>query len=100
MLTTHIPNDDSNGVVDLVEYHFNPLPQFQDIVDKIGEKGNFVGWLRISMKLGESPVICLGQYDEIFKHYIFAKKMWTHRGKFWLVPKDGGCGIMIQDFQS
>ena len=61
LLTTHISNDDFNDVVDLVEYNFNMLPQFQDIVDRIGEKGNFGSWLSVRMKLGERPVICLGQ---------------------------------------
>ena len=36
-------NDDSNDVVDMVEYNFCMLSQFQDIVDKSGEKGNFGG---------------------------------------------------------
>ena len=51
------------------------------------------------MKLGERPVICLGQYEAIFKQYIFTKKMWTHKGKCRLVPKDEGYGIMILAFQ-
>ena len=38
MLTTHTPNDKSNDVVDLVYYRVNTLPQFKDVVDKIGEK--------------------------------------------------------------
>ena len=87
LLTTHIPNDESNDIVDLVEYHFNMLPQFQYIVDKIGERRNFGGWLSVRMNLGERPVICLGQHEAIFKQYIFTKKMCTHKGKCWLVPK-------------
>ena len=29
------PNDKSNGDIDMVEYHVNTLPQYQDIVEKI-----------------------------------------------------------------
>ena len=52
------------------------------------------------MKLGECPVVCLGKEQTIFKQYIFAKKMWTNKGKCRLVPKDEGYGIMISAFQS
>ena len=52
-----MPNDNFNHVVDFVKYHVNTLSQFQDILDKIGEKGNFGGWLSVRMKLGELPVI-------------------------------------------
>ena len=87
MLTIHIPNDNSNYVHDFLEYHVNMLPQFQYIVDKIGDKGNFGGWLSFRMNLGERPVICLGQDEAIFKHYIFTKNMLTHKGNCRLVPK-------------
>ena len=92
-------NAESNGVIDIVEYHVNPLPQFQDIVDKSGEKGNAGGCLSVRMKLVERPVICLGKHGEIFKNYIFTKKMWTHKGKCWIVPKDKGYGITKSAFQ-
>ena len=52
-----MPNDDSNYVVDFVNYHVNTLPKFQDILDKVDKKGNFGGWLSVRMKLGERPVI-------------------------------------------
>ena len=94
------PNDYSNDVVDLVEYHVDILTQFQYIVDKSGKKRNFGGWLRVSIKLIERPLFCLGQYEAVFKQYIFTKNMWTHKCKFWLVPKDEGYGIMISAFQS
>ena len=100
LLTTHIPNVDSNDVVDLVDYHVITLPQFEYIVDKIGRKGNFGGWLSVRMKLGEHPFICLGQYEAIFKQYIFINKICTHKGKCKLVIKYEGYGIMILAFQS
>ena len=75
------------------------IPQFQDIVDKSGKKGNFGGWLSVRMNLGERPVICLGQYEAIFKKYIFTKKMWTHKGKCFPVTKEKVYGIMILSFQ-
>ena len=89
------PNDDSNDVVDLVEYHVDTLPQFQDVVNKSGEKVNFGGWLSVWMKLGEHPVICLGQDGAICKQYIFTKNMWTHKGKCRIVPKYEGYGIIV-----
>ena len=52
------------------------------------------------MKLGERPVICLGQVEAIVKQYISTKKIWTQKGKCWIVPKDEGYGIMISTFQS
>ena len=75
------------------------LPQFQYILDKIGENGKFGGWLRARMKLGEPQVIILGQDEEIFKHYLFFNNMWTHKGKHRLVPKYEGYGVMILVFQ-
>ena len=94
------PNEKYNDVVDLVEYHVDTLPQFQYIVYKSGEKGNFGGWLGISTKLRESPLIFLGQYEAIFKWYIFTKKLWTYKGKCRLVPKGEGYLIIILTFQS
>ena len=99
-LTTHILNDKFNYFVDLLQYYVNTIPQFQYIVDKIGEKVNFEGWLSVRIKLVERPVFCLGQDEAIFKHYIFAKNMCTHKGKLRFVPKDEGCRIMILAFQS
>ena len=84
----------------MVEYHVDTIPHFQDIVDKSGEKGDFGGWLSVKMKLGELPVIYLGQDEAIFKRYIITKKMWTHKGKCKLVPKNEGYGIMIFSLQS
>ena len=100
MCRTQSPNYKSNYVVDLVQYHVNTLPYFQDILEKSGEKVNFRGWLSIRMKLAERPVICLGQDESIFKQYIFTKNMWYHKGKFRLVTKDEGYVIMISALQS
>ena len=47
LITTHIPNEESNDVVDLLDYPVNTLPQFQYTVDKIGKKVNFGGWLSV-----------------------------------------------------
>ena len=94
------PNDNSNDGIDMVEYHVGTLPQFQDIAYKSGEKGNFGCLLSVRMNLEEFLVICLGQDEVILKHYIFIKNMWTHKGKFWIFPKDRGCGIIILNFQS
>ena len=76
------------------------LPLFQYVVDKSGDKGKFGVWLRVRKKLVERPFICLGQYEEILKRYIFTKKMWNHKDKCQLFPKDYGYSITITDFQS
>ena len=52
------------------------------------------------MKLGERPVIFLGQYEAISKHYMFTKKIWNHRCKFQIVLKDKGYSNIILDFKS
>ena len=52
------------------------------------------------MNLVEFQVIFLGQYEEIFKNYIFTKKLWTYKGKWWVVLKDEGYGIIILALQS
>ena len=59
----------------MVEYHVDTLPQFQYIVDKIGDKKKFGGWLNVKMYLGELSVIYLGQYDAILRQYISTKNM-------------------------
>ena len=51
------------------------------------------------MDLVELPVISLGEYEEISKPYIFAKKMRTQKYKYWIVLKYEGCGIMISALQ-
>ena len=94
------PNDYSNDVVDMLEYHVDTLPQLQVVLEKSGKKGTFGGWLSIRVKLGERPVIYLGQDKAILKQYIFTNKLWTYKGKCRLVPKYKGYGIMISAFQS
>ena len=75
------------------------MPQFQDIVYENGKKVKFGGWLNVRMKLVEHSVISLGQYKSIFKHYLFTKKMWTHKGKLRIVPEYDGYSVMILAFQ-
>ena len=40
----------------------------------------------------------LGQYESIFKQYIFIKKMWNHKVKCRIFPKNEGYGIIISAF--
>ena len=61
------PNGNSNFVVDKEEYSFEMLPYFQNIVDEIGSKGRFGGWLRVRVKMVEHPEKNLVQDDSIFK---------------------------------
>ena len=83
----------------MVDYHFETLPQFQDSVYESVDKVKFVFFFSISMNLVEHPVICLGQYEAIFKHYIFTNKMWTNKAKCRIVPKDEIYVIVILAFQ-
>ena len=94
------PNEDSNELVDLVEHHVETLSQFQDIVDKSGEKVNFGDWLSVRMTLVEQQVICLGNDKAILKQYIFTKEMCDHKGKIFIVPKYKVNVIMIPAFYS
>ena len=41
----------------MVEYFFERIPKFKDIVDESGKKVKFGGWLSISINTGELPVI-------------------------------------------
>ena len=84
----------------MIEYHVYTLTNFQDNVDESGNKIKFGGWLNIRMNLAERTFIYLGKYEAIFKQYISTKKLWTYKGKCWIVPKEEGYGIMILDFQS
>ena len=51
------------------------LQHFQDIVDKSGEKGKFIGGLSVRINMVERPVICVGPDWSILKQYIFTNKM-------------------------
>ena len=96
----YISYDNTSAAIGTVEYHVNRLAQFQNIIDKSGEKWNFEGCLSVSMKLGERPVICLGQDEAIIKQYIVTNNMWNHRGKIWIVPSEKKYAIMILTFHS
>ena len=78
------PDDNFNYFVDILKYHVDTLPQFQDIVDESGRKGKFGGWLSVCMNLVECPAICLVQYNAIFKQYIFNRNISIHKGRFQL----------------
>ena len=84
----------------MIDYNIDTIPQFQYIVVKSGEKVEFKGWMSIRMKPGEYQVICLVQYEAIFKQYIFTKKLCTYKGKCRPVTKYKGYGIIISAFQS
>ena len=71
----------------MVEYHVNVIPQFQDILDRSGERVDFGGWLSVRINLVEFPVIFLGQDEQIFKNYFSTKKTWYHKGKCRHVTK-------------
>ena len=64
------PNIYSNAVAEIVEYHINTLPILQYIIGDSGPKGKYGCWLIVWMNKGEHPVLCMGQYEAIFKQYI------------------------------
>jgi hypothetical protein len=90
----------ANEEADMVEYHVDALPKFQEIVDASGERGKYGGWLSVRMNPGERPVVCIGQDEAIFKQYIFTTKVWQYQGQKRLLPKDEGMGVMVSAFQS
>lgn len=90
----------TNEGIEMVEYHVDTLPKFQDIIDASGERGKYGGWLSVRMETGERPVVCIGQDEAIFKQYIFTAKVWQYEGRKRLLPKDEGMGVMVSAFQS
>ena len=89
-----------NTVDKMLEYHINTLPIFQDILDAIGSKGKYGGWIIVRINKGKLPVICMVQDEYILKIYIFPKKVWKYNGEHHHIPKDKEYGVMIYIFKS
>jgi hypothetical protein len=82
---------------DMVEFHVDLHPTFQDRVSTTLYGGN----LSVRIPANVKPLICFGQDECIFKQFTFTPKAWTAPdGQKSMIPKDEGLGIMISAFVS
>ena len=88
---------DSTTYEEMVEFHVDQHPSFQDSVSTIKYGGN----LSVRKPVGIKPLICFGQDECIFKQFTFTPKAWTAPdGQKSMIPKDEGLGVMISAFVS
>ena len=81
---------------DMVEYHVDTNPVFQD---RMNAETRFGGRVSVRKDPLQKPLISVGQDECIFKQYLFSSKSWTAPdGTKAIVPKDDGLGIMISAF--
>jgi hypothetical protein len=82
---------------DMVEFHVDQHPSFQDGVSTTKCGGN----LSIRMPAHVKPLICFGQDQCIFKQFTFTPKAWTAPdGQKAMIPKVEGLGVMMSAFVS
>jgi hypothetical protein len=82
---------------DMVEFHVDLHPTFQDRVSTTLYGGN----LSVRIPANVKPLICFGQDECIFKQFTFTPKAWTAPdGQKSMIPKDEGLGVMISAFVS
>jgi DNA-binding transcriptional regulator YhcF (GntR family) len=82
---------------DMVEFHVDQHPSFQDEVSTTLYGGN----LSVRIPLNAKPLICFGQDECIFKQFTFTPKAWcAPDGQRPMTPKDEGLGVMISAFVS
>jgi hypothetical protein len=82
---------------DMVEFHVDQNPAFQDEVATTLYGGN----LSVRIPSNVKPLICFGQDECIFKQFTFTPKAWTAPdGQKSMIPKDEGLGVMISAFVS
>jgi hypothetical protein len=83
--------------VNMVEYRIDSLGLFQEQMNRLEVGGN----LSMRIKAGEKPLIIFKHDECIYKQYLLTKKVWMlPSGKWQLVPKNEGQGIMISALQS
>jgi hypothetical protein len=82
---------------DMVEFHVDQHPSFQDSVSTT----LYGGSLSVRKPVNVKPLICFGQDECIFKQFTFTPKAWTAPdGQKSMIPKDEGLGVMISAFVS
>jgi len=82
--------------IDMVEFHVDTIPEFQDRMADVKFGGN----LSIRIPPGFNPIFIIGQDECIFKQYLFRMKRWQHGETRAAMPKDDGAGVMISGFTS
>jgi hypothetical protein len=87
---------DTNGY-EMIEHHVDDHPFFQSLQSDLV----FGGSLSVRRPTHQKPLIIFGQDECIFKQYTFTKKTWClPDGRFPLIPKDEGSGVMVSAFVS
>jgi hypothetical protein len=81
----------------MMEFHFDDHAYFQNIqLDLI-----FGASLSVHKPTSSKPAIIFRQDECIFKQFKFMKKIWIlPDGRYPLLPKDDGAGIMVSAFVS
>jgi hypothetical protein len=82
---------------DMVEFHVDQHPSFQDGVSNTLYGGN----VSVRIPANTKPLICFEQDECIFKQFTFTPKACTAPdGQKSMIPKDKGLGVMISAFVS
>jgi hypothetical protein len=75
--------------VRMLEYHLDTHKAFGDFVSANNKQ--YGGDLSVRLRMGERPVLLVGQDESTFHQYIFSKKQWRGpNGKAFLLPKSEG----------
>jgi hypothetical protein len=81
----------------MMEFHVDDHAHFQKIQSDL----MFSASLSVHKPTSRKPVIIFGQDECIFKQFKFTKKTWRlPDGRYPLLPKDDGAGIMVSAFVS
>jgi hypothetical protein len=79
------------------EYHLDTHKAFGDFASANNKQ--YGGDLSVRLRIGEHPVLLVGQDESIFHQYIFSKKQWRGpNGKAFLMPKSEGEMYMASGF--
>ena len=96
LLKVGYEHTDKESNEEMVEYHVDTIPLFQERMENVKFGGN----LSVRIEPGVRPLIIIGQDEAIFKQYLFRMKRWQIGKTRAAMPKDDGAGVMISGFQS
>jgi hypothetical protein len=83
--------------VQMREYHLDTHKAFGDFVS--ANNRQYGGDLSVRLRIGERPVLLVGQDESTFHQYIFSKKQWRGPNrKAFLMPKSEGEMYMASGF--
>jgi hypothetical protein len=86
----------TNGT-SMMEFHVDDHAYFQNIQSDLIFGASF----SVRKPTSSKPIIIFGQDECIFKQFKFTKKTWRlPDGRYLLLPKDDGAGIMVSAFVS